>query len=105
MKKIIVILFFVFFITFIAKPQSDDNPKCKPGTGLVYELISIATNVLQNKDDSLFIHNISPEAYLINDKISESIFNVLADPLSKEKFIEDEKMNIGSVHMLSLIHI
>jgi len=99
MKKIIVILFFVFFITFIAKPQSDDNPKCKPGTGLVYELISIATNVLQDEDDSLFTENISPEAYLINDKKSESIFNVLADPLSKEKFIEDEKMNIGSVHM------
>ena len=99
MKKIFVIPFFIFFITFIASPQSDDNPKCKPGTGLVYELISIATKILQNEDYSRFKENISPEAYLINGNKFESIFNVLGDSLKNDNFIEAEEMHIGLVQM------
>ena len=99
MKKIFVIPFVVFFITFIAKPQSDDNPKCKPGTGLVYELISVVTTILQDEDYSRFKENISPEAYLIYDNKFESIFNVLGDSLKNDSFIEDEEMHIGLVQM------
>jgi hypothetical protein len=82
-----------------SSPISGDDSKKTNNSEFVEQLVSIVTSILQGKDITEFRDNISPEAYLINNKTYESIFEVLGNHSKKEIFVEGKEVKVGSVHL------
>jgi len=99
MKQIVVILVVLFSSLVFCSPISGDDNKKTNNAELVEQLVSMVTSILEGKDYTKFIENISSEAYVINNNAYESIFEVLDNHSKKEKFIEGKEIKVGFVHL------
>ncbi len=98
MKKKIVILIVLFYAIAFSSPHIVYDKSSKD-SALVEQLVSIVTSILQGKDYSDLMENISHEAYVIYNNSYESIFEVLDDPSKKESFIEVKETEVGFLHI------
>lgn len=99
MKRTALILAVLFSSIMFSSPLIGDDNKNEKSSELVEQLVSMVTSILQGKDYAEFRENISPEAYLINNKTYESIFEVLENSSKKEIFIEGKEAEVGYVHL------
>jgi hypothetical protein len=66
---------------------------------ITIHLTSVATSILQGINYSEFRENLHPEAYVINNNVYESIFEVLGNASKKESLIEGKDLRVGFVHV------
>ena len=99
MKSKIIILITLLSTIIFSAPNNYGENETVIEAELVDQLVMIVTSIIQGKDYTEFRENISPEAYVICDNSYESIFEVLSNPIKKEKFIEREETKTGILRM------
>jgi hypothetical protein len=100
MKRIVLIPIVMFTLFACYTPVNGDDSNKQNNSELIEKLFPIVKSVLEGKDFSEFKDNISPEAYVINGKTYESIFEILGNPSKKETFIEGEEIKFEYAHLL-----
>ena len=99
MKRIALILIVLFTFTAFYLPLNGNDRNKQNNSELIERLFPIVKSILEGKDYSEFKDNISPEAYVINSNIYESIFEILGNPSKKESFIEGEEIKFEYAHL------
>lgn len=94
MKKLAVILV-VCLSSFLLSQTKNVNEEVELDDSKISEqLVSIVTSIIRGEDYSGFKTHIAPEAYFINDKMYESIFEVLSNSKKQSRLIEGKETEI-----------
>ena len=94
MKKLAVILVFLLSTNLFSQSNVENVDKNLEDSRIPDQLLAIVTSIIQGDDDSQFKMNISPGAYLINNKTYENMFDVLSDPEKKSNLVETKETEV-----------
>ena len=94
MKKTAVILVLLLTTMIFSAPENGNEKIDVKDPKVAEQLVSIVKTIIKGEDYSAFIKNISPEAYLINSKSYDNVFEVLSNSIKKSKLIEGEDTKI-----------
>lgn len=99
MKKIIVILFVLFYTTSVISQYKSEGSFSTDNQIIQNDLLTIVKSVLSSKDLQQISNYLSPEAYIILDNKYESLFEVLQNMAKKEKVLGNTDLTFSFMRL------